>query len=171
MFVLTTLPIAVFSAAMIFAAVRDLTTMTIPNWLTLPLALAFFVCAPLIGMPLVEIGRHASVGLALLLVGMGLFGMGWIGGGDAKFVAAAAVWVGWSDALSYLLLATMLGGALTMLILFFRTLPLPPFLFRQEWLARLHDRKEGVPYGIALAVAGLVIFPDTDVFKLTTLLG
>lgn len=171
MFVLSTLPIVVFSAAMIFAALRDLTTMTIPNWLTLALSACFFLSALYIGMPLREIGLHASAGFALLLVGMGFFGMGWIGGGDAKFVAAASLWVGWADALPYLILATMLGGGLTLLILFYRSLPLPALFYRQEWLARLHDRKEGVPYGIALAAAGLLVFPQTDVFRLTALLG
>ncbi len=171
MFVLGTLPIVVFAAAMIFAGIRDLTTMTIPNWLTLGLALAFFIGALLVGMPLTEIARHASAGLALLLVGMGLFSMGWIGGGDAKFVAAASLWVGWAQALPYLLVATILGGGLTVLILLYRTMPIPGFFFRVDWLARLHDRKEGVPYGLALAAAGLMIFPETDVFRMALALG
>ncbi len=171
MLVLNTLPIVVFSAAMVFAGVRDVATMTIPNWLTLALALSFFVFAPLVAMPLDEIGLHAAVGFAALLVGMGFFGMGWIGGGDAKLVAAVALWVGWAQALPYLVVASLLGGALTLLILGFRTLPLPNVLIRQHWLLRLHDRGEGVPYGLALAVAALLVFPDTDVFRLVVALG
>lgn len=171
MSVLNTLPVVVFSAAMIFAAVRDLMTMTIPNWLNALLAIAFFAAAPLIGMPVAEIAVHASAGFALLLVGMGFFAMGWIGGGDAKFAAAASLWVGWGMALPYLMIASILGGGLTLLVLFYRNLPLPPFLLRQDWLVRLHDRKEGVPYGIALAAAGLLVFPDTDVFRFVALLG
>jgi prepilin peptidase CpaA len=31
----------------------------------------------------------------------------------------------------------------------------------QEWLVRLHDSRTGVPYGIALAAAALVIYPNT----------
>lgn len=169
--VLYMLPIVVFSAAMIFAGLRDLTTMTIPNWLTLALAFSFFVFAPLVSMPLAEVGLHAAVGFAVLLVGIGFFGMGWIGGGDAKLLAAVALWVGWGQALSYLVIASVLGGALTLLILGFRTLPLPALLVRQQWLARLHDRSEGIPYGLALAVAALLIFPETDVFRLVVALG
>ena len=165
------MPIVVFAAAMIFAGIRDLTTMTIPNWLTLGLALAFFIAAPLVGVPLSEIALHASAGFSLLLVGMAAFAMGWIGGGDAKFVAAASLWVGWGQALPYLLVASMFGGALTLLILFYRNMPLPGFLFRVNWIARLHDRKEGVPYGLALAAAGLLVFPDTDVFRMVVSLG
>jgi prepilin peptidase CpaA len=31
----------------------------------------------------------------------------------------------------------------------------------QGWLVRLHNPKEGVPYGIALAAAGLLVYPQT----------
>ncbi|MDO8290404.1 MAG: prepilin peptidase [Parvibaculum sp.] len=171
MSVLTTFPIAVFSAAMIFAGVRDLTTMTIPNWLTLALTLTFFVAAPIIGMSLTEIAQHTVIFFVTLLVGMGFFAMGWIGGGDAKLMAAVALWIGWEQALPYFLIASVMGGGLTLLILGYRNLPLPAFMVRQAWALRLHDRSEGVPYGLALAAAGLLIFPDTEIFRLTVAIG
>ncbi|MEX2250006.1 MAG: prepilin peptidase [Parvibaculum sp.] len=155
------LPLAIFPIAMIFGALWDLTTMTIPNRLTIALVAAFVLLAPLAGLSLQQIGLHVAAGLAMLVVGMVLFGLGWIGGGDAKFVAAAALWIGWSDLLFYLLVASLLGGALTLALLFFRGLPLPEFMHRRAWIARLHDRSAGVPYGIALAVAGLIVFPRT----------
>jgi prepilin peptidase CpaA len=40
-------------------------------------------------------------------------------------------------------------------------LPLPVTLISHDWVARLHSPKEGVPYGIALAAAGLLVYPDT----------
>ncbi|MEX0839160.1 MAG: prepilin peptidase [Parvibaculum sp.] len=159
--VLNMLPLAIFPIAMIFGALWDLTTMTIPNRLTIALVAAFVLLAPLAGLSLQQIGLHVAAGLAMLVVGMVLFGLGWIGGGDAKFVAAAALWIGWSDLLFYLLVASLLGGALTLALLFFRGLPLPEFMHRRAWIARLHDRSAGVPYGIALAVAGLIVFPRT----------
>lgn len=159
--VLNMLPLAVFPIAMFFGALWDLTTMTIPNRLTIALIAAFVLLAPLVGLSLQQMGLHVAAGLAVLAVSMGLFGMGWIGGGDAKFVAAIALWIGWNDLLAYLLIAALAGGALTLLLLFFRGLPLPEFLFRHAWIARLHDRSAGVPYGIALAIAGLIVFPKT----------
>ncbi|GFO82863.1 MAG: hypothetical protein A49_24900 [Methyloceanibacter sp.] len=48
-----------------------------------------------------------------------------------------------------------------MLLLLMRSLPLPATLYSQQWITRLHDSKEGVPYGIALAAAGLLVYPDT----------
>ena len=155
------LPLAVFPIAMFFGALWDLTTMTIPNRLTIALAAAFLLLAPLAGLSLQQMGLHVAAGLAVLVVSMALFGMGWIGGGDAKFVAVIALWIGWNDLLAYLLIAALAGGALTLLLLFFRGLPLPEFLFRRAWIARLHDRSAGVPYSIALAAAGLVVFPKT----------
>jgi prepilin peptidase CpaA len=171
MSVLTTLPIAIFCAAMIVAGVRDLTTMTIPNWLTFALIIAFFVAAPVTGMPLSDIALHAAIGFVTLLVGMAFFAKGWIGGGDAKLMAAVALWIGWAQALPYFVIASILGGGLTLLILGYRNLPLPAFVMRHPWALRLHDRAEGVPYGLALAVAGLLIFPDTEIFRLTVAIG
>lgn len=55
----------------------------------------------------------------------------------------------------------MIGGALTLLILFLRSVSLPAMLYSQGWLTRLHSAKVGVPYGIALAAAGLLVYPDT----------
>lgn len=171
MSILTTLPIAIFCLAMIFAGLRDLTTMTIPNWLTLALTIVFFIAALLVAMPIAEVARNTAIGFATLLVGMGLFAKGWIGGGDAKLMAAVALWLGWSQALPYFVVASVFGGGLTLLILGYRNLPLPAFVVRQPWAARLHDRAEGVPYGVALAAAALLIFPDTDIFRLTVALG
>tara|TARA_R110002124_G_scaffold1051_7_gene5521 strand:- start:4149 stop:4664 length:516 start_codon:yes stop_codon:yes gene_type:complete len=171
MSLLTTFPIAIFSAAMIFAGVRDLTTMTIPNWLTSALALSFFAVALLAQMPLADIAQHTAVAVVTLLLGMVFFAKGWIGGGDAKLMAAVALWLGWAQALPYFVIASMLGGGLTLLILGYRNLPLPAFVLRQAWAMRLHDRAEGVPYGLALAAAGLLIFPDTEIFRLTIAIG
>jgi len=153
--------IFVFPLAMIFGAFWDLTTMTIPNWLTVSLAAAFVLILPFAGLGMQEIAWHLAAGGLALVAGMVLFALGWIGGGDAKFVAAAALWIGWSNLLSYLIVASVFGGVLTLVLLGFRRLPLPQFLVRQAWIARLHDHREGVPYGIALALAGLVIFKDS----------
>jgi prepilin peptidase CpaA len=54
-----------------------------------------------------------------------------------------------------------LGGGLTLLLLQFRNLPLPSVFLGQQWIERLHSRHAGIPYGIALAAAALLIYPET----------
>ena len=156
--------LVVFPALMIGAAVSDLLTMTIPNRVAICLAVAFFAFALALHMPPVMIGLHVLAGGAILVVTFGLFAFGWIGGGDAKLAAATALWMGWENLADYLLISTLVGGALTLLILYVRKWPLPVSLLRQDWIARLHDKATGVPYGIALAAAGLALFPQTQLW-------
>jgi prepilin peptidase CpaA len=153
-----------FPALMIFAAFSDLFTMTISNVVSMILVVCFFVLALSTGMPLATIGMHLACALAVLAVTFFFFTRGWIGGGDAKLASATALWLGFDLLLDYGLYAAMLGGALTLAILFMRRWPLPSFLSAREWIVRLHDRGNGVPYGIALAIAGLMLYPETAIW-------
>lgn len=151
----------VFPALMAFAASSDLLTMTISNRLSLALTGAFFVLAVTTGMPPAAVGMHLAAAAVVLVVAFGFFTQGWIGGGDAKLAAATALWFGFDHLLDYLIYASLFGGALTLLILQFRKLPLPAPLARQVWIQRLHETEGGIPYGIALAAAALAIYPKT----------
>ena len=153
--------LVLFPALMAFAASSDLLTMTISNRLSLALAGGFFLLTLITGMGLTAIGMHLAAGALVLTVCFGFFAMGWIGGGDAKLAAATALWFGFDYLLDYLIYASLFGGALTLLLIQFRRLPLPDVLARQGWIARLHDDGSGVPYGIALAAAALTVYPKT----------
>jgi len=153
--------LTIFPAAMAFAAATDLITMKVPNRIVLALVAGFFLAAALAGLSWSDIGMHIAVGCAALIVGFALFAPGWIGGGDAKLFAATALWLGPNFLLDYTLTAALLGGVLTLFILSMRRLPFPSALSNQGWLLKLHDTKEGVPYGIALAAAGLLVYPYT----------
>jgi prepilin peptidase CpaA len=159
--VLDLLVLGVFPAAMAFAAASDLLTMKISNRLSLGLALAFFPVAWLIGMSWADVGSHVLASAAVLGVCFAFFAMGWIGGGDAKLAAATALWFGFGFLPQYLLLAAIIGGALTLLLLTIRNYPLPLSLVGTRWIERLHAPGTGVPYGIALAIAALVVYPKT----------
>jgi prepilin peptidase CpaA len=98
----------------------------------------------------------------VLVISFGLFSFGWIGGGDAKLASATALWFGFAHLLDYLLYASVFGGALTLLLIQFRMLPLPRLFAGREWIERLHCPGGGVPYGIALAAAALVVYPHTE---------
>ena len=64
------------------------------------------------------------------------------------------------------LVATVLGGVLTLALLGLRRLPLPAVFARQAWIIRLHDADAGVPYGVALAAGAFVVLPGTEIFHL-----
>ena len=66
---------------------------------------------------------------------------------------------------NYLIVASLFGGVLTLAILRFRAVPLPRLLAGQAWAERLHRMDTGIPYGIALALAALMIYPDTPWMK------
>lgn len=162
--IVSTLAVMVFPLLMALAASSDLLTMRISNLLVGVLVLGFFVVALAVGLPLEQIGIHVLVGIAVLAVGFTFFAFGWIGGGDAKLAAATTMWLGLSTMLPYLIYAALLGGALTLLLLAVRRWPLPAVLAKVQWIDRLHDTKTGVPYGIALAVAGILVYSDTAIF-------
>ncbi len=158
------LTLTVFPALMAFAAFSDLFTMTISNRVSIALVAAFVPLAYCGGVAPAEIGVHLACGLGVLILTFAMFAFGWIGGGDAKLAAATAVWVGWGALGDYGLEAALVGGALTLFILHFRKWPLPGWGLSLGWLMRLHDQKAGVPYGIALAVAGVLVYPTTTLW-------
>ncbi|MBX9825292.1 MAG: prepilin peptidase [Xanthobacteraceae bacterium] len=150
-----------FPALMAFAASSDLFTMTISNRVTLILVVGFFALAMFSGMNLNAVLWHTVAALTVLACTFTFFAQGWIGGGDAKLAAATALWLGFDHLLPYLIYASIFGGILTLALLRFRQMPLPGPLAEQDWVVRLHKSDSGVPYGIALAAAALLIYPDT----------
>ncbi len=137
----------VFPAAVIYAGATDLISMTISNRLTVGLVFAFVVLAVWSPMPLELVGNHVLAGLVSLAVGIGFFARGWIGGGDAKLCAATALWIG------------------TLAILSFRSMPISTTILKMDWLARLHYRETGIPYGISLSAAGLMVYTKSFWFQ------
>ena len=156
--------LAVFPTLMAYAAVSDLFTMTIPNKLSLAVAVVFGVFALASGMTWAALAWHLGAGALVLAVSFALFSFGWIGGGDAKLAAAVALWLGFPILTDYLVLAAMAGGILTLAILVLRGFPLPHFALAWPWALRLHDRKTGIPYGIALAGAALAVYPRSPLW-------
>jgi prepilin peptidase CpaA len=149
----------VFPAAMAFAGAMDLFTMTIPNRISLVLVATFPLAALVGGIGWWAFAMHLAAGALMLVVGIFMFARGWLGGGDAKLLAAATLWLGFEALPSYLILVAIAGGALAALLLFFRTMAPPMWMLNQPWAMRLHNARTGIPYGIALAAAALHIYP------------
>jgi prepilin peptidase CpaA len=154
--------LTLFPAMMAFAASSDLFTMTIANKVSLILIGGFVLLALLTGMSGHDMLLHAGVAAAVLVVAFLCFTRGWIGGGDAKLAATTVLWLGVAHLADYLVYASLLGGALTLAIIQYRAVPMPQLLLGREWAERLHRPDSGVPYGIALAIAALLVYPHTE---------
>jgi prepilin peptidase CpaA len=152
-----------FPAAMVFAGAMDLLTMTIPNRISLFLVAAFAVAAPLAGLSIHDILVHLAAGSAVLAIGIVLFSLGWLGGGDAKLMAAAALWFGTDNLVMYFAQVAVFGGVLAVAILLYRRIPVPAIPV-PAWAERLHQKNCGIPYGIAIAAAALKMYPNTPWF-------
>jgi prepilin peptidase CpaA len=161
---LETATLLFFPALMVFAAFSDLLTLTIPNRVSIALAVLFFALAIAGGLSAADISWHLASGVLILILGFALFARGWIGGGDAKLAAATAMWLGFDHLGEYALTASLLGGLLSVVILALRHWPVLTTFMNQAWIKRLHDPGTGVPYGIALAFAGLLLYPESAIW-------
>lgn len=157
----------VFPVAMAFAGAMDLMTLTISNKISIALIAAFAAAALLMGLPLQVVLMHLAAGASVLAVTTVMFYMGWLGGGDAKLLAAAALWIGFDLMMPYLLKVAVLGGVLALVILIYRRLPIAS-LPVPAFAKRLHTDGTGIPYGIAIAGGALWIYPATNWFAALT---
>ena len=163
---LQTLLAVIFPALVITAALRDVVSYTIPNWISVTLIAAFPIAAMAQGLPLQTIGLHFAIGVAALVAGMVMFALRWIGGGDAKLFAAAALWLGWPAVLTYLGITGIAGGALAVGLLSLRSPLLRGYVLNgPAWFSRLAEPGENVPYGVAIAVGALAAFPASAMMR------
>jgi prepilin peptidase CpaA len=157
---LVILLVLTFPALMVAGGLRDALSYRIPNWISLALAGVFPLAALAVGLPLSVAGLHLAVGFAALVIGMLMFALRWIGGGDAKLFAAAALWLGWPAAASFVLYAALAGGGLTLVLLSLRSpLVRPVALMGPGWMHRLAEPQGPVPYGVAIAIGAVAALP------------
>ena len=151
----------VFPFCMVFASVSDILTMTISNRVPAVLVAAFVVVALASGFSPAFVGLHLAVGLAALLVTFGCFAAGWMGGGDAKLIAATAIWFSPGPELfQYVLFSSAYGGVLTIMLLAARANLVPGTGL--GFVDHLLQKDTGVPYGVALGAAGLTVYSSSD---------
>ncbi|MES2984525.1 MAG: prepilin peptidase [Pseudomonadota bacterium] len=145
------------SVCLLWVVVSDAVRYIIPNKVNLALLLLFVA-----GLFLLPVQPLSALGLALvaaalvLAVGLGLFALGLMGGGDVKLLAVLTLWTGWHMVtVQFLFMTTMAGGVLVLVVLVARFF-LPPIwikLHPGRNLPRLFTAKQPVPYGIAIAGA------------------
>lgn len=155
--------LAAFPILVIVGALRDVTTMTIPNWVSLALIGLYFPTAFAAGVPLAAVGVNVGVGIAALLIGMVMFALRWVGGGDAKMMAAAALWLGLDAAPQFLLWTGVAGGLFAVFLLQARTWGQAYAVRAPRWVGRLLEPKGDIPYGVAICAGALAAFPASAV--------
>ncbi|MEM9999381.1 MAG: prepilin peptidase [Pseudomonadota bacterium] len=158
---IATIIFVVFPFAMIYAALSDILTMTIANRISLLLIGAFVLVSPFIGLTWEQFAWHWAAFALVLTVTFGLFAAGVMGGGDAKLMSSTALWIGFNmHLLDYAIAFTVAGGVLTLMLVILRNSAFATYVGEIRVLWRMLDEKD-IPYGVALAIGGLVVFPET----------
>jgi prepilin peptidase CpaA len=153
-----------FVLVMVVAMAWDAATLEIPDTASIVLAAGFLGGAFIRDAEMSVVLQHTAAGLALFVVGAGLFRLGVWGGGDVKFMAATGLWFGWGGLPAWLFMVALAGGVLALAILVLRYAVAAPAPWWPAWLNRLHRRDEGIPYGIALGAGGLLVLDRATAF-------
>jgi prepilin peptidase CpaA len=127
------------TALFIIAAYSDVKSFRIPNLLVAAVALLAVVRLIVVGDPDAAI-YTVGASIIVLAIGFVLFWQGFLGGGDAKLITAAALLIGYNDLLSFLVFMSICGALIALAAFATR---------RQKPNAKLY-----IPYGVAIATAG-----------------
>lgn len=157
----TLLLLSILPCLVIVAGLRDLTTMKIPNWISGLLILCFFPAAFMVGLSPTTVAVHFGVAVVALFIGMGLFALRVIGGGDAKLMAAVCLWLGLTGSAVFVLSTAVVGGFLCLMLIFARGQLRPYVSGAPEWIDTLLEPTGDIPYGVAIAVGALMAFPSS----------
>ncbi|HKX88553.1 MAG TPA: prepilin peptidase [Sphingopyxis sp.] len=128
---------------MIAAAISDIRSRTISNGLNAAmavLAIPFWIAGGLALWP--DVPLQFGAAFAVFLVFAGLFAIGAMGGGDVKMIGAVMLWIPLPLILPALTIMAVGGGILSAVMLIHMKL-------------RPSDKPVEVPYGVAIAAAGL----------------
>ncbi|WP_439470849.1 A24 family peptidase [Brevundimonas sp.] len=153
--------LAVMPALLIIAGLKDLTTMKIPNWVSLALVVTFPIAAIAVGLPLETVAISVGVSVVALFVGAGMFALNWIGGGDAKVMAASCLWLGVQGSGMFVLWTALVGGLFCLFLLFARFHSRPYLLGAPGWVVQLMEPRGAIPYGVAICAGALLAWPSS----------
>ncbi|MBI1338844.1 hypothetical protein GC169_01350 [bacterium] len=152
--------ITAFSALLLWAAFSDLATMQIPNRISILIAALFLPAAAVAGLGPAAVGVHLAFGAGALIICAGLFYLGVFGGGDAKLIAAIALWTGPTAIAPFLFWTALAGGVLAGTLIVLRRMKLAT---QQAWSTRLLSSQEGAPYAVAISAGAFIAAPAIPV--------
>ncbi|RIA56303.1 A24 family peptidase [Dichotomicrobium thermohalophilum] len=143
-----------------YAMITDLRDLRVPNWV--PLAIAGLFLLYSLDQGGGDLPVHMLTGVGMLVVAFALFVAGVFGGGDAKFIAALALWMGPADLGPFVLITTLLGGAMAVaLVGLKKLLVFNPALENHAAIARplAWARTGKMPYAVPIGLAALMLGP------------
>ena len=134
---------------LVSAGVEDARRREIANWKNIAIALL----APLWwwanGLaPWPDMAIQFGVAAAVFALFAGAFALGQMGGGDVKLIGALALWLPVQPLLWMLILMSLIGGALTLLLML------------EKRLRRPNQAALEIPYGVAIAIAALIVLRE-----------
>ena len=133
---------------LVSAGIEDVRTREIANWKNATIALLAPLWWWLNGLsPWPDLAIQIGMAIVVFAFFWAMFHFGGMGGGDVKMIGALALWFPFEALLWMLIIMSLVGGALTLLLLIERTV----------------RRKKGaieVPYGVAIAIAALISLPE-----------
>ena len=141
------------AALLIAAAFQDMAKLTIANIFPTLILLLFPVWVAVVG-PEADIWMNGVNFLIIFGVGLGLFALKWLGGGDVKLFAATALWFDFSGIIPLVFYVTMAGAGLTIILALLRRMVPAGVKSRFEWA--IFERKGPIPYGVAIAIGAIL---------------
>jgi prepilin peptidase CpaA len=148
-----------FAGAMFHVIVTDLRSRRIRNWLIAATIAAYAPLAVAAGLPPDETGMALGAAALVFAAGFGCFAAGWIGGGDAKLAPVCVLWLGADQALHFLALTSIIGGAIA--LVFLALVALRPGQAVAVGIDLPETARPTLPYGVAMAAAALILLPDS----------
>jgi prepilin peptidase CpaA len=142
------LGLLIVAGALIWSAVSDIRAYSIPNTTSIVIAASYCGVGAL--TPFAPLVTGVLTGVAVLILGLILFALGWMGGGDVKLFSALAIWSGPSRLAPFALITCLAGAGLALILLtpLRRLFPAPSDAARAA-------SAQPMPYGVAIAVGGV----------------
>lgn len=162
-----------FGFLVLYGALTDLSTFRIPNWVSYGLVGLFIVYWALLWITgthqqsdsfgEASLGVHLGIGFLSLVVSMIFWRMGFIGGGDAKYLAATVLWMAPVVAVQFLIAVSALALVMAAIL---KASADWGFLLHAgrfpEFLKRIYAHYENnqVPFGFPIGIAALLMIPQ-----------
>ena len=148
----------ILTCLMLTVIVTDGTRYIIPNWLVGLLLLLYPIMLYLAPAPKPDWVTALVIGFVVFALGFVIFILKVMGGGDIKLMAALGIWAGRESIFDFVIMIALFGGILA--IVLWLTRKLLPFIIdksKSRPLPRILKDDNMVPYGVAIAIAFLIL--------------